>query len=147
VQRQDRVRGDVPQERMGRAFPAQPTAGARIAGSDRGTAALSGDGSRHRGSYHGHSHHDHGHGHGGHCGGYWHKPYWWHWYPRSYVYYNFYVPAPTFYTTPFYCGLCSIGFAGITFFHHHLHYVHALPFADIDSYVFNVGGRIVFHGY
>jgi hypothetical protein len=92
-----------------------------------------------------HGHHDHdddcdGHGH---WHGYWHRPYWW--YPGSYYYYS-YAPAPVF-ISPFFCGLCSLGFAGDTFFHQHVHYVHAVPFDSIGSYLYTDNGRVVFNGW
>jgi hypothetical protein len=49
--------------------------------------------------------------------------------------------------SPFFCGLCGLGFAGDTFFHHHVHYVHAVPFDSINSYLYTDNGRIVFNGW
>ena len=146
MQLPDRGRRNGSPNRIGRAFPSQPAnTGSRFAGNDRGGAP------RGRGSYGGwnggwnHGHHGHDH-HDGHCGGgHWRWPY--YAYPGSFFYFGFSIPTPIFITSPFYCCLCGIGFAGNTFFYNHIHYAHAVPIGDIDPYLYTVDGRIVFNGY
>ncbi len=165
------------QDRIGRALPYHHMVGSRftpppasiVSGQDHGRD----HGKGHGGGYGNWSGHGTGYPKTGNCGGYWstyyrdphHYPYrsFYGYYPYAgyYPYSGYYpygylpnapvatvvVPERIVVTTPYYCGPCSVGFAGEALFLDHLRTVHAVPADGIEGSLLDLDGRTIFGGY